>query len=179
MGISIQSILKLFRMSKNCELFCVWKGFHMSKSFKSKTWLIKLEKDNKMPITICTDGYIYDEKRRNLFVLKKSSMESINELIDEYKIFSKDEDLDSRYSVKCNSNLIFESNNKIFFNKLVDILFDPMSIKHPDPRLGPILEEINELSESGELKDMINEYGEDLVTDFLIYEHTDSGAVEE
>ena len=72
----------------------------MSKSLKSKTWFIKLEKDNKTQITICSDGYIFDGNRLNLFVMKKSAMENINELINEYRNFSKDSDLDENFSVK-------------------------------------------------------------------------------
>lgn len=145
----------------------------MSKSIKNKTTLIKFEKDKKVPITLCTDGYVFDEKRLNLYVLKKSAMENINELINEYRNFNKDSDLDPNYSIKCNVDPIFESNNKIFFNKLVEIIFDPISIKNPDPRLGPILEEIEELRKAGELNDMINQYGYDIVTYYLIDKHTD------
>ena len=144
----------------------------MSKSLKSKTWFIKLEKDNKTQITICSDGYIFDGNRLNLFVMKKSAMENINELINEYRNFSKDSDLDENFSVKCNVDPIFESNNKVFFDKLIEIIFNPVCIKHPDYRLGPILEEIDKLIESGELKEMIEQQGKDEFIDSIIYKYT-------
>ena len=60
----------------------------------------------------------------------------------------------------------------MFFDKLVEIIFNPVCIKHPDSRLGPILKEIDELRESGELKEMIEQQVKDEFIDSIIYKHT-------
>ena len=50
-----------------------------------------------------------------------------------------------------------------------DLLFEPQNIKHPDDRLGPIIEEIERLGASGKLQDMLYSDGTDAFVEDLIY----------
>src|SRR5699024_2533999 len=99
--------------------------------------------------------------RKKPYVLKKSAMELVYELINEYSADDSTADFDQDCIIKCNISPKLVSHNRLFFNQMVALLFDPKNIKHPDSRLGPILEEIERLRADGTLQEMIETSGQD------------------
>lgn len=140
---------------------------------KDKTWLVKLERYDKNWITLYDDANVLTYGRKKPYVLKKSAMEMVQELINEYSADDSTADFDQYYIIKCNTNPKLVSHNRFFFNQIVVLLFDPRSIKHPDSRLGPIIEEIKRLRASGKLQEMIETDGQDAVIDELILKFSD------
>ena len=136
---------------------------------KDRTWLIKMERCEKHVLTLFEDGYVVDNRGKKLFVLKKSAMEMVQELINEYSILDEDVDSVSECTIKCNIEPRIESHNRLFFNQMKDLLFKPQNIKHHDDRLGPIIEEIERLGASGKLQDMLYSDGTDAFVEDLIY----------
>ena len=140
---------------------------------KDRTWLVKLERYDKNWITLYDDANVLTYGRKKPYVLKKSAMEMVQELINEYSADDSTADFDQDCIIKCNTNPKLVSYNRLFFNQMVAILFDPRSIKHPDERLGPIIEEIKRLRASGKLQEMIETSGQDAVIDELILKISD------
>lgn len=140
---------------------------------KDKTWLIKMESCEKHVLTLFEDGYVVDNRGKKLFVLKKSAMGMVKELINEYSADDSTADFDQDCIIKCNINPKLVSHNRLFFNQMVETLFDPRSIKHPDSRLGIILEEIERLRADGTLKEMIETSGQDAFIEQLIMNFSD------
>lgn len=140
---------------------------------KDRTWLVKLERYDKNWITLYDDANVLCCGRKKPYVLKKSAMEMVQELINEYSADDSTADFDQDCIIKCNTNPKLVSYNRLFFNQMVAILFDPRSIKHPDERLGPIIEEIKRLRASGKLQEMIETSGQDAVIDELILKISD------
>lgn len=140
---------------------------------KDRTWLIKMERCEKHVITLFEDGYVVDNRGKKLFVLKKAAMEMVQELISEYSADDSTADFDQDCIIKCNTNPKLVSHNRLFFNQMVALLFDPRNIKHPDSRLGSILEEIERLRADGTLQEMIETSGQDAVIDELILKFSD------
>ena len=135
---------------------------------KDRTWLVKLERYDKNWITLYDDANVLCCGRKKPYVLKKSAMEMVQELINEYSADDSTADFDQDCIIKCNTNPKLVSNNRLFFNQMVAILFDTRSIKHPDSRLGSILEEIERLRTDGKLQEMIETSGQDAFVEQLI-----------
>ena len=83
---------------------------------KDKTWLIMLIKeldDGIYTLTITEDGYVLDNKKKKLFVLKKSTIENLNKMMSEYKNANLSDVFDSKCMVKFNGDTNkFTSNNQ-------------------------------------------------------------------
>lgn len=135
---------------------------------KDRTWLIKMERCEKHVLTLFEDGYVVDNRGKKLFVLKKSAMEMIQELINEYATLDIDVDFDPKCTIKCNIEPRVESHNRLFFNQMKDLLFEPQNIKHPDEHLDNIIGEIDRLRASGKLQEMLQLDGIDAVAEDLI-----------
>ena len=135
---------------------------------KDRRWLVKLERDDKYWITLYDDANVLTYGRKKPYVLKKSAMELVYELINEYSADDSTADFDQDCIIKCNISPKLVSHNRLFFNQMVALLFDPRNIKHPDSRLGPILEEIERLRADGTLEAMIETSGQDAFVEQLI-----------
>lgn len=135
---------------------------------EDRRWLVKLEKCDKYWITLYDDANVLTYGRKKPYVLKKSAMELVYDLISEYSADDSTADFDQDCIIKCNISPKLVSHNRLFFNQMVAILFDPKSIKHPDSRLGPILEEIEHLRADGTLQEMIETSGQDAFVEQLI-----------
>ena len=140
---------------------------------KDRTWLVKLERYDKNWVTLYGDANVLTYGRKKPYVLKKSAMEMVQELISEYSADDSTANFDQDCIIKCNANPKLVSHNRLFFNQMVAILFDFRNIKHPDERLGPIIEEIQRLRATGELQEMIETDGQDAVIDELILKFSD------
>lgn len=140
---------------------------------KDRTWLVKLERYDKNWVTLYGDANVLTYGRKKPYVLKKTAMEMVQELISEYSADDSTADFDQYCIIKCNTNPKLVSHNRLFFNQMVSILFDPRNIKHPDSRLGSILEEIERLRADGTLQEMIETSGQDAVIDELILKFSD------
>ncbi len=140
---------------------------------KDRTWLVKLERYDKNWITLYDDANVLTYGRKKPYVLKKSAMELVYELINEYSTDDSTADFDQDCIIKCNISPKLVSHNRLFFNQMVALLFDPRSIKHPDSRLGPIVEEIQRLRADGILQEMIDTDGQDAVIEQLIMNFSD------
>ena len=140
---------------------------------KDRTWLVKLERYDKNWITLYDDANVLCCGRKKPYVLKKSAIEMVQELINEYSTDDSTADFDQDCIIKRNTNPKLVSHNRLFFNQMVALLFDPRNIKHPDERLGPIIEEIKRLRASGKLQEMIETSGQDAVIDELILKFSD------
>lgn len=140
---------------------------------EDKRWLVKLGRYDKNWITLYDDANVLTYGRKKPYVLKKSAMEMVQELINEYFADDETADFDQDCIIKCNTNPKLVSYNRLFFNQMVAILFDFRNIKHPDSRLGPILEEIERLRADGTLQEMIDTDGQDAVIEQLIMNFSD------
>lgn len=140
---------------------------------EDKRWLVKLERYDKNWITLYDDANVLTYGRKKPYVLKKSAMEMVQELINEYSADDSTADFDQDCIIKCNINPKLVSHNRLFFNQMVAILFDFRNIKHPDERLGPIIEEIQRLRADGTLQEMIDTDGQDAVIEQLIMNFSD------
>lgn len=112
-------------MGRECRIRWL---FERSCAMKDRTWLIKMERCEKHVITLFEDGYVVDNRGKKLFVLKKSAMEMIQELINEYATLYIDVDFDPKCTIKCNIEPRVESHNRLFFNQMKDLLFEPQNI---------------------------------------------------
>ena len=135
---------------------------------EDRRWLVKLER-NKSWAILYDDANVLTYGRKKTYVLKKSAMEMVQELISEYSADDSTADYDQDCIIKCNTNTKLVSHNRLFFNQMVALLFEPKNIKHPDSRLGPILEEIERLRADGTLQEMIETSGTDAFVEDLIY----------
>ena len=135
---------------------------------EDRRWLVKLERCDKYWITLYDDANVLTYGRKKPYVLKKSAMELVYDLISEYSAADSTADFDQDCIIKCNTNTKLVSHNRLFFNQMVALLFDPKNIKHPDSRLGPILEEIERLRADGTLQEMIETSGQDAFVEQLI-----------
>ena len=140
---------------------------------KDRTWLVKLERYDKNWITLYDDANVLTYGRKKPYVLKKSAMEMVQELISEYSADDSTADFDQDCIIKCNTNPKLVSHNRFFFNQMVELLFDFRNIKHPDERLGPIIEEIKRLRASSKLQEMIETSGQDAFIEQLIMNFSD------
>lgn len=140
---------------------------------EDRTWLVKLERYDKNWVTLYGDANVLTYGRKKPYVLKKSAMEMVQELINEYSADDSTADFDQDCIIKCNINPKLVSHNRLFFNQMVALFFDSKNIKHPDSRLGPILEEIERLRADGTLQEMIEKSGQDAVIDELILRFSD------
>lgn len=147
---------KMSQKGKECRIRWLFE-----RSCTMRTWLIKMERCEKHVLTLFEDGYVVDNRGKKLFVLKKSAMEMVQELINEYSADDSTADFDQDCIIKCNTNPKLVSHNRLFFNQIVELLFDFRNIKHPDSRLGSILEEIQRLRTDGKLQEMIETSGQD------------------
>lgn len=141
---------------------------------ENRTWLIKMERCEKHVLTLFDDGYVVDNCGKKLFVLKKSAMELVRALINEYSVLDEDVNFLPDCTIKCNIEPRIENHNRLFFNQMVDLLFAPQNIKHPDDRLGPIIDEIECLRGTGKLQEMLKSDGEDGVAVDLINRFSES-----
>lgn len=135
---------------------------------EDRRWLVKLERYDKNWITLYDDANVLTCGRKKPYVLKKAAMEMVQELISEYSADDSTADFDQDCIIKCNTNPKLVSHNRLFFNQMVALLFDPRNIKHPDSRLGYILEEIECLRTDGKLQEMIETSGQDAFVEQLI-----------
>lgn len=119
-------------------------------------------------LTICEDGYVFDNKKHKLFVLKKSTMDRLHNLINEYKTSDLDDFFDSNQLVKCNDGTKFTSGNQEFYHKVIELVYKGDNIKHPPQLLDPVISLIEELRATGELDAMIQADGMDATIDELI-----------
>jgi len=139
---------------------------------KDKTWLIMLIKeqtDGIYTVTITEDGYVLDNKKKKVVVLKKSTMEELNKLMIEYKNPNLSDDFDSKFMVKFNGDTNkFTSNDKELYSKIIDIVFKEDNIKHPPKLLDSAISLIERLRATGELDAMIEANGMDATVDTLL-----------
>ena len=139
---------------------------------KDKTWLIMLIKeldDGIYTLTITEDGYVLDNKKKKLFVLKKSTIENLNKMMSEYKNANLSDVFDSKCMVKFNGDTNkFTSNNQGLYFKIVDLVYKADNIKHPPELLDEIIAVVNDSKETGELDPIIQEYGLDATVDRLM-----------
>ncbi len=139
---------------------------------KDKTWLIMLIKeldDGIYTLTITEDGYVLDNKKKKLFVLKKSTIENLNKMMSEYKNANLSDVFDSKCMVKFNGDTNkFTSNNQELYFKIIDLVYKADNIKHPPELLDEIIAVVNDSKETGELDPIIQEYGLDATVDRLM-----------
>lgn len=139
---------------------------------KDKTWLIMLIKeqtDGIYTVTITEDGYVLDNKKKKVVVLKKSTMEELNKLMIEYKNPNLSDDFDSKFMVKFNGDTNkFTSNDKELYSKIIDIVFKEDNIKHPPKLLDSAISLIKKLRATGELDAMIESDGKDATIDVIL-----------
>ena len=135
---------------------------------ENRTWLIKMERHEKHVLTLFEDGYVVDNSGKKLFVLKKSAIELVRNLINEYSTLNEAADFTPDCTIKCNIDPRIDSHNRLFFKQIVDVLFEPQDIKHPDDRLAPIIDEIERLRGTGKLQELIQLDGETGVAADLI-----------
>ena len=140
---------------------------------EDRKWLMKVDRCEKHVLTLFEDGYVVDNRGKKLFVLKKSAIEMVQELINEYSTLDEDVDSTPECIIKCNIEPRIESHNRLFFNQMKDLLFEPQNIKHPDSRLGRILEEIERLRADGTLQEMMETSGQDAFIEQLILDFSD------
>lgn len=139
---------------------------------EDRRWLVKLER-NKSWTILYDDAKVIIDGGKKSYVLKKSAMELVYDLISEYSADDSTADFDQDCIIKCNISPKLVSHNRLFFNQMVALLFDPKNIKHPDSRLGYILDEIERLRADGTLQEMIETSGQDAVIDELILKFSD------
>lgn len=128
---------------------------------KDKTWLIMLIKeqtDGIYTVTITEDGYVLDNKKKKVVVLKKSTMEELNKLMIEYKNPNLSDSFDSKCIVKFNGDTKFTSNNQELYFKIIHLVYKADNIKHP----------IERLRATGELDAMIEADGKDATIDVIL-----------
>lgn len=138
---------------------------------KCQNWLIMLIKeidDGIYTLTICEDGYVFDNKKHKLFVLKKSTVETLNKLMNGYKIPHLSDVFGSKYMVKFNGDTNFTSNDQDLFFKVIELVYKGDNIKHPPEMLDSVISLIEELRATGKLDAMIQAYGMDDTVDKLI-----------
>ncbi len=137
-------------------------------------WLLILiaERDNAglYSVTVKNDGYVVDNKQKKLFVLKKATMEKLRKLVIEYEAPHLTDSFDTKCLVKCNRDTDggFVSNNREFYKKIVNIVYQGDNIKHPPEMLDSILSLIEELRATGELDNMIQAEDLDAVTNRIL-----------
>lgn len=139
---------------------------------EDRRWLVKFER-NKSWAILYDDANVLTYGRKKPYVLKKSAMEMVQELISEYSADDSTADFDQDCIIKCNTKPKLVSHNRLFFNQMVALLFDPRNIKHPDERLGPIIEEIQRLRSTGKLQEMMETSGQDAFIEQLILDFSD------
>lgn len=134
---------------------------------EDRRWLVKIER-NKSWTILYDDAKVIIDGGKKPYVLKKSAMELVYDLISEYSADDSTADFDQDCIIKCNISPKLVSHNRLFFNQMVALLFDPKDIKHPDSRLGYILDEIERLRADGTLQEMIETSGQDAFVEQLI-----------
>lgn len=125
---------------------------------KCQNWLIMLIKeiyDGIYTLTICEDGYVFDNKKHKLFVLKKSTVETLKKLMNEYKTPHLSDAFGSKYMIKFNGDTNFTSNDQDLFFKVIELVYKEDNIKHPPEMLDSVISLIKELCATGELDNMI------------------------
>lgn len=138
---------------------------------KDKTWLVMLIKeieDGIYTLTITEDGYVLDNKKKKVVVLKKSTIEELNKLMNEYENPNLSEVFESKYVVKFNGDTKFMSNDQELYFRIINLVYKADNIKHPHELLDPVISLIEELRTTGELDAMIQADGMDAVEDRLI-----------
>ena len=136
-------------------------------------WLLMLvtERNNGLySVTVKNDGYVVDNKQKKLFVLKKATMITLNKLINEYESPHLTDSFDAKCLVKCNRDTDggFVSTDREFYKKIIKIVYQGDSIKHPPEMLDSILSLIEELRATGELDNMIQAEDLDVVTNRIL-----------
>ena len=138
---------------------------------KDKTWLIMLIKeqtDGIYTVTITEDGYVLDNKKKKVVVLKKSTMEELNKLMIEYKNPNLSDSFDSKCIVKFNGDTKFTSNNQELYFKIIHLVYKADNIKHPPKLLDSAISLIERLRATGELDAMIQADGKDATIDAIL-----------
>lgn len=138
---------------------------------KCENWLIMLIKeidDGIYTLTICEDGYVFDNKKHKLFVLKKATVEILNKLMSEYKNHHLSDEFEPKYMIKFNGDTKFFSNDQDLFFKVIELVYKGDNIKHPSELLDPVIALIKELHATGKLDAMIQADGVDDTVDKLI-----------
>ena len=136
-------------------------------------WLLMLvtERNNGLySVTVKNDGYVVDNKQKKLFVLKKATMGKLRKLVNEYEPLHLTDRFDSKCLVKCNRDTGggFVSTDREFYKKIIKIVYQGDSIKHPPEMLDSILSLIEELRATGELDNMIQAEELDAVTNRIL-----------
>lgn len=156
-------------MGRKCRIMWL---FEKNCTMEDRRWLVKLER-NKSCAILYDDAKVIIDGGKKPYVLKKSAMKLVYDLINEYSADDSAADFDQHCIIKCNTNTKLMSHNRLFFNQMVALLFDPRNIKHPDSCLGPIMEEIERLRADGTLQEMIETSGQDAVIHELILKFSD------
>lgn len=141
-------------------------GYLKGNIMKDKEWLLKLS-NNHEKLTLCTDGYVYDDSKK-LFVLKKSTMQEINDILNDHDVRESDALHDSKRTIKCKGKTKFTSHDEELFNKLVRMIYKSDNIKHPPVLLGEVISLIEELRAAGTLKETIQAETQDAFIDRVI-----------
>ena len=142
-----------------------------------KIWFVKAERGRKHVLTLYQDGYVMDEKGKKMFVLQKTAMQQVRNLVNEYSISNDTFNDDPNLTIKCNNNPIFVSHNTLFCDQLADLLFRGENIKHPPAELDLIIDEINRLRVNNELNDLINQEGGKEFVDNLIFKYSNNAVI--
>ena len=142
-----------------------------------KIWFVKAERGRKHVLTLYQDGYVMDEKGKKMFVLQKTAMQQVRNLVNEYSISNDTFNDDPNLTIKCNNNPIFVSHNTLFCDQLADLLFRGENIKHPPAELDLIIDEINRLRVNNELNDLINQEGGKKFVDNLIFKYSNNAVI--
>ena len=136
-------------------------------------WLLMLvtERNNGLySVTVKQDGYVVDNKQKKLFVLKKSTMDTLRKLINEYENPHLDASFDAKCLVKCirDTDGGFVTTDKEFYKKTISIVYEADNIKHPPEMLDSVISLIEELRATGELDNMIQAEELDAVTNRIL-----------
>ena len=136
-------------------------------------WLIMLiteRNDGLYSVTVKQDGYVLDSKHKKLFVLKKSTMDTLRKLVNEYETPHLNASFDAKCLVKCNrdTDVDFVSTDREFYKKIIKIVYQEDNIKHPPEMLDSVISLIEELRATGELDNMIQAEDLDAVTSRIL-----------
>lgn len=137
---------------------------------KDRTWLIKLFNGRKLCMIVCVDGYCLNENGKKLFVLQKSAMQMLNDLLDNYSDEAVDDENISKRSIKCNGKLKFETNNSGLIDEITNLIFKASRIKNPPMYLDETISEIERLRCENELANALATYSVDGLIDKIIDE---------
>lgn len=118
---------------------------------EDRTWLIKMEFEEKHFLTLFDDGYVFNENGKKMFVLHKAPMQQVRNLIEEYSTGDDGTADNPKLTLKCNVDPIYISHNNVFALQLRDLILNNRNIKHPKANMALIIDQLHEVDDNGEL----------------------------